>query len=393
MDRNVTTLIACVLLVGCSKPDGTARGGVAAHERPQFGIHGDEAGSGADGMSHKGAAKGREDPRARTEGAAAAAPSGPGGGAAPPVDWFKGVYADALALARAEGRELMVDVGAAWCPPCQELHEGALKDPDIRGLLARSFISISIDADVAEGPQLVEWYGVGAFPTLLRVDGLGNELSRLVEEIDAAQVSAWLEASAPSKADTLALARARHQEAPASSSRRRARAMAEVSYGDARRVDELLKEEGGAADYVRDVIAHWGRGAECGPTTRASLRRRATTPGGTHHRDAITRLAALLADSSPAEASALLASLAATHGAQAAWACAQLRLPAQPCLGWIPAATGDALGDAALAALEARLAAQAGDGARAARSMARARKLAPNVAAYRAEDAAKVGAR
>jgi thiol-disulfide isomerase/thioredoxin len=298
------------------------------------------------------------------------------------VAWFQGIYAQALARARDRDQEVFLDVGAAWCPPCQELHEGAFRDPTVRAHLDGGFISISIDADVAEGPQLVDWYGVQAFPTLLRVDAMGNELARLEEEIRPASVAAWLKAPAPSHSEILHRARAREEEAPSSAARRRARVMAEVSYADAALLEELLEGEDGPNGYVRDVIAHWGRGTECGVTTKASLRRRASS-GGVHGRDAITRLAALSADASPKEAIAWLALLAKTHGSQAAWACAQLELPPQACLPWIPAPTGESLGDAALAALEARLAGLAGDVARAERSMERARRLAPNVAAYR----------
>ena len=235
----------------------------------------------------------------------------------------------------------------------------------------------------------MDWYGVEAFFILLRVDGLGNELGRLEEEIGAASVAAWLKAPAPSRSEVLHRARARDEDAPGSAARRRARAMAEVSYGDAGLLDDLLKGDEGPEGYVRDVIAHWGQGTQCGDTTRASLRRRASL-GGKDGRDAITRLAALYVDASPEEASTWLASLAKTHGAQAAWTCAQLELPARPCLAWVPAPTGEALGDASLAALEARLARQAGDVGRAQRAMERARALAPNVAAYRPSDAKKV---
>lgn len=387
----MTTLLGCVLLAGCSKPDGPALGENAQLGRSQIGIERDDSGARGGHPSHKSAADQVLENRARTE-ASGAAPSKEAAGAGARIRWFPGVYAGALAMARARDLEVFVDFGAAWCPPCQELHDGAFEDLRIRGLLERLFVSITIDVDVAEGPQLVDWYGIGTFPTLLRVDGNGNEVARLVEEVSPTKVLAWLETPRPPRAEALARAKARHEAEPTSGPRLRARALAEISDGDAAKAEALLQQTGSSADHVRDVIAHWGLGNECGEATRASLRRRVETKAGAEQRDAVMRLATLVADSSPAEAVKLLASLATTHGTQAAWACAQLELPAIPCLAWIPPPTGDSLGDAALAALEARLALGAGDAARAERSMERARRLAPKVAAYRRENHVAGGA-
>ena len=51
---------------------------------------------------------------------------------------------------------------------------------DVAALLTKSFVSIKVDAEKGNGPDLKKQYDVNGFPTLLIVDAMGEELDRIV---------------------------------------------------------------------------------------------------------------------------------------------------------------------------------------------------------------------
>jgi thiol:disulfide interchange protein DsbD len=83
----------------------------------------------------------------------------------------------ALALARAEGRPVIVDFWADWCVACKELDRIAWADPRVREEAAR-FVAVKVDGtdDTPEFQALVEKYGVVGMPTVLFIDAKGREV-------------------------------------------------------------------------------------------------------------------------------------------------------------------------------------------------------------------------
>jgi hypothetical protein len=47
------------------------------------------------------------------------------------VEWFEGSLDEALALAKAGGKRVFLDVGAYWCPPCRKLDEEVFVRPEV----------------------------------------------------------------------------------------------------------------------------------------------------------------------------------------------------------------------------------------------------------------------
>lgn len=103
-----------------------------------------------------------------------------------------GVTADAaLAQAKREGKRVLIDFGAVWCPPCNLLAAQVLEDPTNAADLA-GFVVVGIDSDAPESWALKDRYAVGGYPTLVVVDPEGNELDRRVGYEDEGEFLAWL---------------------------------------------------------------------------------------------------------------------------------------------------------------------------------------------------------
>jgi thioredoxin-like negative regulator of GroEL len=140
-----------------------------------------------------------EGPRRGSEAAAPAAASSPSPGVqgdgeiVSAVKWFDGDLEAALAAARASGKLLFVDVGAYWCPPCRQLEEQVFTRAEVGEAINARFVSLHVDAEKGEGPELVARYKVQAYPTLLVLDATGVEKGRLVDAMEPPALLAALE--------------------------------------------------------------------------------------------------------------------------------------------------------------------------------------------------------
>lgn len=109
------------------------------------------------------------------------------------VAWFHGSLDEALAKAKAEGKLVLMDVGAYWCPPCQQLDEEVFVRPEVGERLGRGYVALHVDAEKGEGPELAERYHVQAYPTLLVLEATGVEKGRMVDFLPAAALLATLD--------------------------------------------------------------------------------------------------------------------------------------------------------------------------------------------------------
>ncbi len=109
------------------------------------------------------------------------------------VDWFHGSFEEAQARAKAEGKLVSVDLGAYWCPPCQKLDEQVFVEADVGERLGDGYISVHIDAEKGEGPDIVREYHVQAYPTLLVLEPGGMEKGRIVDFLPAKDLLTALE--------------------------------------------------------------------------------------------------------------------------------------------------------------------------------------------------------
>lgn len=95
--------------------------------------------------------------------------------AAPPtsIEWRTDLDA-ALAEAQRDGKHVLVDFSADWCPPCIAMKHDVWPDPDVARALADGYVPLLIDTD--KNGAVPERYGVTGIPTILVLDDTGKVL-------------------------------------------------------------------------------------------------------------------------------------------------------------------------------------------------------------------------
>ena len=98
--------------------------------------------------------------------------------------------AEALALAKREGRPVIVDFWAEWCTACKELDRTAWADPRVREEASR-FVAVKLDGtDGSDRFQAAaDKYGIVGMPTVIFIDPRGREVpGRVTAAIDAPEM-------------------------------------------------------------------------------------------------------------------------------------------------------------------------------------------------------------
>jgi thiol:disulfide interchange protein DsbD len=98
--------------------------------------------------------------------------------------------AEALALAKREGRPVIIDFWAEWCTACKELDRIAWADPRVREEASR-FVAVKLDGtDGSERFQAAaDKYGIVGMPTVLFIDPRGREVpERVTAAVEAPEM-------------------------------------------------------------------------------------------------------------------------------------------------------------------------------------------------------------
>jgi thiol:disulfide interchange protein len=80
----------------------------------------------------------------------------------------------ALGEARREGKRVLVDFSADWCPPCIAMKHDVWPDPEVARAIADGYVPLLIDTD--KNGVVPERYGVTGIPTILVLDDTGTVL-------------------------------------------------------------------------------------------------------------------------------------------------------------------------------------------------------------------------
>ncbi len=128
---------------------------------------------------------------AGTGGAATGASRSPADGRVPPevdialararggVQGFEWVAygPEAFALAKQQGKLVLLDGAAEWCHWCHVMDATTYRDPEVGRLLRERFVAIRVDVDAH--PDIAERYGEWGWPATILMDADANELGKL----------------------------------------------------------------------------------------------------------------------------------------------------------------------------------------------------------------------
>jgi thioredoxin-related protein len=97
---------------------------------------------------------------------------------------------EATAKAKAENKRVFVEfTGSDWCPPCKKLHKDVLESEEFAQHAAKNYVLVELDFPrrkeqseelKSANKALAKQFKVSGYPTVVILDGEGNELHRKV---------------------------------------------------------------------------------------------------------------------------------------------------------------------------------------------------------------------
>ena len=94
------------------------------------------------------------------------------------VRFFEGSFEEALAEAKAQKKNLVVEVYATWCGPCKQ-QNAEVFDTDDGLALTRNLVAWRIDYDAESSRPLIERWAILSLPTVLFLRPDGSEIDRI----------------------------------------------------------------------------------------------------------------------------------------------------------------------------------------------------------------------
>jgi len=101
------------------------------------------------------------------------------------ISFQKGSLSDMMAAAKSQNKVLMVDVMTDWCKWCIELDNKVYSRKDIGDFANANQVNYKIDAEKGEGVDFAKKFKIAGYPTILFLDGDGNEVDRIYGYVQA----------------------------------------------------------------------------------------------------------------------------------------------------------------------------------------------------------------
>ncbi|MBQ0049757.1 MAG: thioredoxin family protein [Bacteroidales bacterium] len=96
------------------------------------------------------------------------------------VDFRTISFAEALQQAQSEGKLVFLDCMTSWCGPCRGMARNVFPLPRVGAYMNPKFVSVKMDMETGDGPELSRRYRVNAYPTMLVLRPDGSEVKRIV---------------------------------------------------------------------------------------------------------------------------------------------------------------------------------------------------------------------
>jgi len=93
-----------------------------------------------------------------------------------------------LDRAKAENKPILLDFYTTWCSPCRWLDQDVFQLEVVGALFNDNFISIKVNAERGEGPELAKRFGVTVFPTLIYLNSEGEVVKQQLGMATATQI-------------------------------------------------------------------------------------------------------------------------------------------------------------------------------------------------------------
>jgi thioredoxin 1 len=90
------------------------------------------------------------------------------------IQFFHGTFKEALAKAKKENKQVMMDCFTTWCGPCKFLKSKVFTDKALGEYMNKNFICVAMDYENGEGPAIAQMYPVGGYPTVFLMDSNGK---------------------------------------------------------------------------------------------------------------------------------------------------------------------------------------------------------------------------
>ncbi len=98
----------------------------------------------------------------------------------------------ALALAKSQGKPVLVDFSAIWCPTCRVLHAEVFTNTAVKEAITGGYVLSRVDYESPEAPAFMQRYAVQGFPTLLVLSADGQLVRRVPISFDPGTLAATL---------------------------------------------------------------------------------------------------------------------------------------------------------------------------------------------------------
>ena len=90
----------------------------------------------------------------------------------------------AFALAKVQGKPVLVDFSAIWCPTCRVLHAEVFTNATVQEAITTGFVLSRVDYESPEARTFMRRYAVQGFPTLLVLSAEGGLVRRVPVSFD-----------------------------------------------------------------------------------------------------------------------------------------------------------------------------------------------------------------